>query len=163
MSQYPWEEIKAKYSDEIEMIKMEKQFEIIEEAMKKTLRKTNDIEKVKDYFVDGANNIASKYNIYKLINSEGEAIYIGLTTNYKSRIASSHKSGNGHLPLECYGEMSEIHIAPVNNRDEMKIYERYLINLLSPKYNKKMNNNNNFRFKLPKLRWFEYDNYMKLF
>jgi len=25
MSQYPWEEIKAKYSDEIEMIKMEKQ------------------------------------------------------------------------------------------------------------------------------------------
>jgi len=44
-----------------------------------------------------------------------------------------------------------------------KIYEKYLINLLEPKYNTKMKNGNIFRFKLPKLNWYDYKDYMKLF
>ena len=162
MSQYNWEEIKAKYPDDAAIIKLDKYFKIVEEAIKEKLRKVNDIEKVKDYFVDLESSI-SKYNIYKMLNGDGEVIYIGLTTDHKNRVRGSHLHDSGHLPDECYSELDKIHIAPVNNRDEMKIYERYLINLLEPKYNVKMKNGNNFRFKLPKLNWFDYEEYMKLF
>lgn len=144
----------------IEQLKLEMQFEIIEKAIKDKLRKSNNIENIEEYFVDGANNNASKYNIYKIINEANEVIYIGLTTDHNNRLQGTHLHKSGHLPKECYQEMDKIHIAPVNNRDEMKIYERYLINLLNPKYNTKMNNNNNFRFKLPKLKWFNYEEYI---
>lgn len=148
---------------DLEIYKINKFFEVFEGLMKERLRQENDTENIRNYFVDPPNDIMSNYNIYKIIGENDEVLYVGLTTNHWDRIRSSHMSGNGHLPDECYEEMKAIHIAPVNNRDEMKIYERYLINLLNPKYNCKMNNQSNFRFKLPKLRWYDYKQYMNIF
>mgnify|MGYP000170269581 CR=1 FL=1 len=148
---------------EIEMLKTKIMFEKMEKLMKEKLRKENNIEDIENYFVDGANNIASKYNIYKILNKNNEVIYIGLTTNHRNRVKGTHLYKAGHLPDKCYEEMDNIQIAPVNNRDEMKIYERYLINLLNPKYNVKMKNNNNFRFKLPNLKWYDYSKYTLTF
>lgn len=94
--------------------------------------------------------------VYKFINSNNEIIYIGKSKELIKRI-----SNHIHLPKECYSETKQILCAKLNNVDEMSIYERYLINVYSPKYNKQYNNGSKFIFTLPQLEWEEFDNIEK--
>ena len=86
--------------------------------------------------------------VYRFKNLEGNTIYIGKTEDLKSRL--NHHT---HLPKECYDEISLIEYSKFNNSDEMSIYERYLINIYSPKYNTQYNNGSNFTFKLEEPNW----------
>jgi predicted GIY-YIG superfamily endonuclease len=153
-----YKEFKKEFPVDASLNELQQYFKTLEKVLKYKMRNINNFKEIEEYFVDGPNNIRSKYNIYKFLNKEGEIIYIGQTSNYKNRL-NTHLSKNGHLPKGCYDELEQVLIAPCNNRDEMLIYERYLINLLEPKYNNKLNNNNNFRFKLPELNWFKYEDY----
>ena len=77
--------------------------------------------------------------VYKFLNKENEIIYIGKAKSIKSRL-----SGHSHLEEECYKEISYIEYCKLNNSNESSIYERYLINKHSPKYNKEFDNNSEF-------------------
>ena len=71
------------------------------------------------------------YYIYKHLNKESEVIYVGLTTDIKSR-QSSHKS-NSHWNKEIH----KIEYAEVTDNMLMEIYEKYYIDKYLPKYNTK--------------------------
>lgn len=90
--------------------------------------------------------------VYKFLNSSNEAIYIGRAKDLKSRI--THHT---HLPKQCYEERVKIEYIVCLNDDESAIYERYLINKLSPKYNTQYDNNSGFSFELPEKEWLDYN------
>ena len=79
--------------------------------------------------------------VYRFLNSDDKIIYIGKAKDLKSRFSS-----HNHLPKECYIERIKIQYVKLSNSDEASIYERYLINKISPKYNTQYNNNSSFMF-----------------
>ena len=92
------------------------------------------------------------YFVYRFFNIEGEIIYIGKTVRVSSRLRNEHFTKNGHLDTAVYREAIKVEYAKLVSKDEMNIYERYLINRITPKYNNQMNNNSQFRFDLPELK-----------
>ena len=86
--------------------------------------------------------------VYRFLNNEGDIIYIGKARNLKRRFKT-----HNHLPEECYNEMVSIQYIQLKNNDESAIYERYLINLINPKYNTEYKNNSEFCFSLPDQEW----------
>jgi predicted GIY-YIG superfamily endonuclease len=95
--------------------------------------------------------------LYKFLNSQNEIIYIGKTRRLKRRLKQEHFTSNGHLPHECYNEVTKIFYSELSNSDELSIYERYLINKYNPKYNDQYNNNSTFNFELPDIEWKEFN------
>lgn len=75
----------------------------------------------------------SAYYLYKFVNKQGIVIYIGKTTDLKSRI-TQHFS-NGHLPEGCYKETVRVSYLPVETEMLMTIMEIYFIAKFFPKYN----------------------------
>lgn len=90
--------------------------------------------------------------VYRFINSNNEIIYIGKAKDLKNRLNS-----HDHLPDTCYSEIDRIEYIVCLNTDESSIYERYLINKISPKYNTQYDNNSEFSFELPEKEWKVYN------
>lgn len=90
--------------------------------------------------------------VYRFTNSNNEIIYIGKAKDLKNRI-----SNHNHLPKQCYEERVKIEYIICLNDDESSIYERYLINKLSPKYNTQYDNKSGFSFELPEKEWIDYN------
>ena len=87
--------------------------------------------------------------VYMFLGEDKEVLYIGSTTNLHSRILSQHfKSNCGNLSEDCLHETKSIFYHKNESDSEMKIYERYLINVKKPKYNKNMNRGDSFNFVL---------------
>lgn len=97
--------------------------------------------------------MSGKHYIYKFIDKYENIIYIGQTNNIGRRINKEHFTNSGHLPTDCYIKTNQVYVATCSNKDEMSIYERYLINKYSPIYNEQLNNESTFRFNLPELEW----------
>lgn len=96
------------------------------------------------------------YYIYKFLNGTSEIIYIGQTTNIKNRIERQHFTRHGHLPKECYGEVSTIYYAKLNSKTDMDLYERYLISKHTPKFNI-IHNNGGVTLQLNDPNWTRYE------
>lgn len=92
------------------------------------------------------------YYVYKFYNKKGELIYVGKTINIDSRIIA-HISEENWKKTEIY----KIECALTNSKTDMDIYEMYYINLLKPKYNIAMVNDDKPTFYLPELNFAEYD------
>ena len=91
------------------------------------------------------------------LNKKEEPLYIGISTNLTTRIEVQHfKSSNGNVSELCIKETHNILYHVALSADDMKIKERYLINILNPKFNKSMNNKNSFEFKID-IVWKNYD------
>jgi hypothetical protein len=90
--------------------------------------------------------------VYKFLNEQEEIIYIGRTKNLKKRIET-----HNHLPSECYDEADKIEYIKLDSTDEGIIYEMYLINKISPKYNTEFNKSPMFEFELPEKEWKVYE------
>jgi len=86
--------------------------------------------------------------VYRFKNLKDEIIYIGRAKKLKERM-----NGHKHLPKECYDEVSKVEYITLSNDDESSIYERFLINKHSPKYNMEYKNNSTFTFNLPEKDW----------
>lgn len=71
------------------------------------------------------------YYIYKHLNADGKCIYVGLTIDMKSR-QQSHISTSSHKM-----HIDKIMYTEVEDKTTMVIYEKYLINKIKPKFNKK--------------------------
>jgi hypothetical protein len=92
-----------------------------------------------------------KNAVYRFLNKEGNILYIGKATVLEDRM-KNHE----HLDEKCYNAIDKIEYIELDNSDEMSIYERYLINIYSPKYNISYNNSSTFCFELPKKTWKNY-------
>ena len=114
---------------EIEMLKTKIMFEKMEKLMKEKLRKTNNVENIENYFVDGANNIASKYNIYKILNKNNEVEYVvcsaeDITARKEKEkiITDLHKIAIDFKKLKNEKEVCEMAIKAAENIDVRKEY-----------------------------------------
>ena len=90
----------------------------------------------------------NEYYVYRFLNENNETIYVGKAKNIDSRIKS-----HNHLPKECYSEVKRIEYIKCLNENESAIYEIYLINIYSPKYNIQHKKDSKFSFKLPCKLW----------
>ena len=87
------------------------------------------------------------YHLYMFLDKDENPLYIGISKNLTTRIETQHfKSLNGNLSQECIDETYSILYHIAFSEEDMKLKERYLINTLNPKYNKKMNKKNRFSF-----------------
>lgn len=94
--------------------------------------------------------------IYRFLNNQNEIIYIGRTKNIKQRM-EHHLGNRSHLNVNVYKELNSIEYCKLNNSNEMYIYEIYLINKYSPKYNTQYNSQAHLTFELPELTWTTYE------
>lgn len=101
--------------------------------------------------------MSNKFYVYRFLNDNGEVIYIGRTNDLQRRLETEHFSEYGHLSKECYRECKTIEFMELDSKSEMKVYELYLINRYSPKYNVMENRNDDFTFIL-KEHWTKYKN-----
>jgi hypothetical protein len=87
------------------------------------------------------------YFVYMFLDIDDNVLYIGSSIHLVVRIEKQHfLSQHGNLSEECILESHKILYHQGVSSDDMKIKERYLINILDPKYNNKLNNNNKFSF-----------------
>jgi hypothetical protein len=87
------------------------------------------------------------YFVYMFLDIDDNVLYIGSSIHLVVRIEKQHfLSQHGNLSEECILESHKILYHQGVSSDDMKIKERYLINILEPKYNNKLNNNNKFSF-----------------
>lgn len=91
--------------------------------------------------------------VYRFKDKEGKVIYIGRTVNLHDRLQNQHFTLRGHLSQECYDEVDKVEYANLSSKSEMKIYELYLINKYTPKYNVQDSNRDKFSFLLPDIEW----------
>lgn len=91
--------------------------------------------------------------IYQFLDANEQVIYVGITCNLKGRLRAQHFTSNGHLPKECYEETEFVIYSECISIDDAKIRERYLINVLAPKFNEKMNNGSRFSFMIDDFNW----------
>ena len=98
----------------------------------------------------------SVYTIYRYVYNN-ETIYVGKTKrNLKLRI-SEHSIEDKFLP---YLDECKIEFFDAGNRQSMDIYEKYLINEMSPILNVVDKENANFIFTLPYMEWKPYEMYV---
>lgn len=87
--------------------------------------------------------------IYMFLDKEENPLYVGMSKNLTSRILINHfSSETGNLDETCLYETSKVLFHKADCADDMKIKERYLINVLNPKYNKHFNNNSCFSYRI---------------
>ena len=97
----------------------------------------------------------SVYTIYRYVYNN-ETIYVGKTKrNLKLRI-SEHSIEDKFLP---YLDECKIEFFDAGNKQSMDIYEKYLINEMSPLLNVADKDNINFSFVLPYMEWKPYELY----
>ena len=98
----------------------------------------------------------SVYTIYRYVYNN-ETIYVGKTKrNLKLRV-SEHSIEDKFLP---YLDECKIEFFDAGNRQSMDIYEKYLINEMSPILNVVDKENANFIFTLPYMEWKPYEMYV---
>jgi excinuclease UvrABC nuclease subunit len=85
------------------------------------------------------------FYVYKFLDDNNNIIYIGKAKNLNHRIIN-HFGKFGHLPKECYKNISKIEYCIFNTNTDMSIFEIYMINKYRPiynihsKYNENINN-----------------------
>jgi hypothetical protein len=73
-----------------------------------------------------------KHCVYKFIGFDDTVLYVGKTSNFKTRMKM-----HNNLPKECYKEINKVEVLSFNNIDDMSQAEGYFINLYNPIYNVK--------------------------
>lgn len=73
--------------------------------------------------------------VYRFKNTKGEIIYVGYTGQTLERRMQQHWE-KGHLPRECYNQVSKIEYMKYKTKADAMIMETYFINKFKPIYNK---------------------------
>lgn len=89
------------------------------------------------------------YFVYMFLDEEETPLYIGSSINLVQRVEKQHFiSPYGNLSAECVYRTKSILYHECVSSEDMKIKERYLINILEPVYNEQLNNKNKFSFSI---------------
>jgi predicted GIY-YIG superfamily endonuclease len=73
-----------------------------------------------------------KYCVYKFVSFDDKVLYIGRTSNFKTRMEM-----HDNLPKECYNEINKVEVLRFDNIEDMNQAEGYFIKLYKPIYNMK--------------------------
>ena len=71
--------------------------------------------------------------VYRFIDTTGKVIYIGKSINIHNRMKQHFRGG--HLPLECYKNVSRIEYQKYRTESDSLIMETYYITKYNPRYN----------------------------
>ena len=74
------------------------------------------------------------FYVYRFLDVENQIIYVGKTNNIKNRMRQ-HFGKNGHLPEECYEQVSLVECIELDSESDMSVLELYFINKWKPVYN----------------------------
>ncbi|ARO21352.1 excinuclease ABC subunit C (plasmid) [Bacillus tropicus] len=74
------------------------------------------------------------FYVYRFLDVENQIIYVGKTNNIKNRMRQ-HFGKNGHLPEECYEQVSVVECIELDSESDMSVLELYFINKWKPVYN----------------------------
>lgn len=74
------------------------------------------------------------FHVYRFLDVENQIIYVGKTNNIKNRMRQ-HFGKNGHLPEECYEQVSLVECIELDSESDMSVLELYFINKWKPVYN----------------------------
>ncbi|WP_130734471.1 AAA family ATPase [Flavobacterium sp. J27] len=97
------------------------------------------------------------YFVYRFLDKDKKDLYIGLTTKLIRRIEHQHflKANLKEFKKEWVADVQSIEYTICVSPEDMILTERYLINVLKPRYNIKHNKGNLFSFEIP-LVWYPY-------
>lgn len=95
------------------------------------------------------------YYIYKFFDVNDNLLYVGKTTNLKTRF-KQHR-----LDKKWFYEVEKVMYAECNTQSDMSIYELYYINTLNPKYNIASVCNQPVTFKLNDLIFHRFTNFKR--
>jgi len=87
--------------------------------------------------------------IYRFFGDYGECLYVGQTNDIKRRFKQ-------HMKKEWWPEVGRIDVAEVEQKRFVDIYEKYYINKLEAKYNKRDTKIRYNKFCFPELEFFKY-------
>lgn len=85
--------------------------------------------------------------VYRFKNTKGEIIYVGYTGQTLERRMQQHWE-KGHLPSECYNQVSKIEYMKYKTKADAMIMETYFINKFKPIYNKQNKQMDNITIQL---------------
>lgn len=85
--------------------------------------------------------------VYRFKNSQEEVIYVGYTGQTLERRMQQHWE-KGHLPKECYNQVSKIEYMKYKTKADAMIMETYFINKYKPIYNKQNKQMDNITIQL---------------
>ena len=71
--------------------------------------------------------------VYRFIDNAGKITYVGKTVNIHNRMKQHFRGG--HLPLECYRNVSRIEYQKYRTESDSLIMETYYITKYNPRYN----------------------------
>ena len=97
-----------------------------------------------------------KYYVYRFLDKDNNIIYIGKTNNLNRRMTGQHFSHRGHLTRECYVETEKIEYSQYKSSNMMSVYEIFLINRHTPRYNQEFNYAESMDIVLPEPIWTDY-------
>lgn len=93
--------------------------------------------------------------VYKILDKNGEILYIGKTNDLKRRILS-HMGADGHLPDEFKLAAYKVEYICLKSKIECDLRELYYIDYYKPKYNTQYSyDEDSLDISLPKLLWNE--------
>ena len=93
--------------------------------------------------------------VYRFIDIQGNISYVGYTGQKMSERMHQHFS-KGHLPKDCYSNVSKIEYIKFKTKADAQVFETYFINLYKPKYNKQNKRNDALTIKLDHKDWKTY-------
>jgi predicted GIY-YIG superfamily endonuclease len=97
------------------------------------------------------------YYVYKFSDKFNDVLYVGLTTKLETRIEKQHLSKNeSEYKVDWMSDIKTIEYTVCASLEDMKLKERYFINVLQPKHNKHLNKQHSFSFHIPE-DWQIYD------
>lgn len=85
--------------------------------------------------------------VYRFKNTKDEIIYVGYTGQTLERRMQQHWE-KGHLPRECYNQVSRIEYMKYKTKADAMIMETYFINKFKPIYNKQNKQMDNITIQL---------------
>lgn len=75
------------------------------------------------------------YCVYRLLDEEGNILYIGKSSQMKQRIMN-HLRGRSNIPNECCSNIKRVEYLEFKTEVDMDIFELYAISYFQPPYNK---------------------------
>ena len=81
-------------------------------------------------------NLTGRPGVYRMLNGEGEVIYVGKARNLKKRVASYFRRQEGNPKVRAMvGQIRDIEVTVTHTETEALILENTLIKELRPRYN----------------------------